>query len=70
MCTLNFANRPFVQFDATNAKHRKYYNQYMNSNSWKDCPVQFYLEGGEYDLNTMICKKVLAFYMSRDRKLA
>ena len=69
MCILNINNRPFVIFDAFNFLHRSYYKRFLETKSWKDCPVQFYLEDGRYDLNCVIQEKLLSFYLNKDTKV-
>ena len=69
MCVLNINSRPFVLFNAEDYKHRAYFKRYLETKSWKDCPVQFYIEGGRYDLVSMIQEKLLEFYMNKDKKV-
>jgi hypothetical protein len=63
MSLLDLKSRPTVYFDAANREHRSYYMAFLQNRSWRECPVQFYLERGYGDLASMVENKLSAFYL-------
>jgi hypothetical protein len=68
MTLLDLKSRPTVNFDAANRDHRQHYTTFLQNRSWRDCPVQFYLERGYGDLASMIENKLAAYYLQREFK--
>lgn len=68
MSLLKVRSRPYALFDASNIKHRTYYADFLINRSWKDCPVQFYIEEGFGDVSSMIENKLAAYYLKRELK--
>lgn len=68
MTLLDLKSRPTVNFDATNREHRHHYMQFLQKRSWRECPVQFYLERGYGDLSSMIENKLAVHYLSKEFK--
>lgn len=66
MTILNLKSRPTVYFDATNHNHRAYYAEFLKNRSWRQCPVQFYLERGFGDLSSMIENRLSAYYLGQE----
>lgn len=66
MSILNLAQRPWVTFDPTDSNHRSYYLDFLQNNSWRQCPVQFSLERGYGDLAAMIENKLAAYYLGQE----
>ena len=70
MTLLDLKSRPTVNFDAANREHRQYYMAFMQNRSWRESPVQFYLERGYGDLSSMIENKLAVYYLMREFKQA
>ena len=68
MSILNLSNRPTIYFEAGNREHRQHYMAFLQHRSWRQCPVQFYLERGYGDLSAMIENKLSAYYLQREFK--
>ena len=68
MSILNLQARPTITFDAANREHREHYANFLRQRSWRDSPVQFYLERGYGDLSAMIENKLVAYYLGREFK--
>lgn len=68
MTLLDLKSRPTVNFDAANREHRQHYTTFLQNRTWRDCPVQFYLERGYGDLASMIENKLAAYYLQREFK--
>lgn len=66
MSLLDLNSRPTVYFDAADRQHRSYYMQFLQNRSWRECPVQFYLERGYGDLASMVENKLAAFYLHNE----
>ena len=69
MSVIEMNSRPKIRFDATNHQHRAYFQDFMKTGSWKNCPYQFFLEENQWNLVTMIQNKILNFYLNKDRKV-
>lgn len=61
-------SRPYAVFDATNADHRRAYKQYLDTNSWAECPYQFICEEPYLDLPSNINQKLIVYYMAQEFK--
>ena len=68
MSLLDLRARPTVYFDAADTSHRRCYLDFLVRRSWRDSPVQFYLERGYGDLSAMIENKLTAYYLGREFK--
>ena len=68
MSLLDLKGRPTVYFDAANRDHRQHYMAFLQNRTWRDCPVQFYLERGYGDLSSMIENKLAVYYLQREFK--
>jgi len=67
MSKLDFFNRPWVQFDASNKEHRKIFNQFKRTMSWGHNPYRFILpEDPGFDLVSVLDKAVLSYYMDKE----
>jgi hypothetical protein len=68
MTLLDLKSRPTVNFNASDRDHRQYYMAFLQNRSWRECPVQFYLERGYGDLSSMIENKLAVHYLAREFK--
>lgn len=66
MTLLDAQSRPTVYFDTDDREHRHHYMRFLQNRSWRQCPVQFYLEKGYGDLASMIENKLARYYLQRD----
>ena len=58
--------RPFVVFNPANKEHRKWFAEFNRSAKWGDCPVRFVVEDDNGDLVTMIQRRLIQYYVSRE----
>lgn len=66
MSRLEFHGRPYVAFDATEKSHRKYFAQFQKLGTWGHCPVRFIIADDHGDLVTMIQRRLIDHYVSRE----
>lgn len=62
--------RPFVPFDPTNKKHRAYYAEFMERQTWGRCPIRFIVPDDAGDLVTMIQRSLVNFYTAKEFDLS
>ena len=65
---LELTGRPFVAFDPGNKQHRRYYADFVKSNTWGRCPVRFVVPDDYGDLITMIQRALVEFYVKNEFK--
>ena len=63
MSTLHLQSRPWTVFDPDNADHRRYYFEYIKTNTWGKCPVRFVLPDRQGDLVSMIRRSLIDWYV-------
>lgn len=66
MSKLSFIGRPWVAFDEKNRQHRKWYFEFVKSNSWGRCPVRFIVSDDHGDLLTMIQRRLNQYYTTKE----
>jgi len=66
MSRLSLHNRPLVVFEPANTDHRKWFAEFNRSSKWGDCPVRFVVEDDNGDLVTMIQRRLIQYYVSRE----
>lgn len=66
MSTLTFVGRPWTVFDANNRLHRKWFAEFQQNRTWGRCPVRFLTDDREGDLLTMIQRRLVDYYTSRE----
>jgi len=66
MSRLSLHSRPFVVFDSSNKEHRKWFAEFNRSAKWGSCPVRFVVEDDNGDLVTMIQRRLIQYYVSRE----
>jgi len=54
--------RPWAQFDPANKSHRSYFNEFLKTRSWKNCPVQWTIGDDSQDVVHYINKVLLNYY--------
>jgi len=68
MSVLNKFVRPIEMFDVTNKKHREYYAEYMNDNTWGNCPVQLKVPTQVVSLSTYAREQLIQYYVGKEFK--
>jgi hypothetical protein len=68
MSRLELFGRPYVVFDPLNKDHRSYYHKFVQTSSWKSCPVRFIVTDDHGDLITMIQRSLVSFYVIKEFK--
>lgn len=66
MSRLSLFGRPWTVFDPKDKNHRRYYFEYVQSNSWGTCPVRFVVPEDHGDLVTMIQRSLVEFYVTKE----
>jgi hypothetical protein len=63
---LAFHGRPFVIFDPANKEHRAEYYKFVKTGMWGHCPYRFVITDDQGDVVTMIQRKLIAYYVSKE----
>lgn len=66
MSVLELSGRPYVVFDPSNKNHRRFYNNFVKTSSWGDCPVRFVVPEDHGDLVTMIQRSLVKYYVQKE----
>lgn len=62
MSILYLRARPIVAFDVTDHNHRRYFHDFLKTDTWGHCPVRFMIESLNTDLVTYIANELLRYY--------
>lgn len=68
MSKLEIYVRPLTIFEAENKEHRRLYASFLRTGSWTDCPYRWAIPDDVGNLQGMIQRKLLDFYMGREFK--
>ena len=68
MSKLDLYARPMVMFDPGNKLHRQYFINFVQSGSWKGCPVRFAVEEDHGNLLGHLQRKMILWYAEQERK--
>ena len=66
MSRLAFFGRPWTVFDPANKNHRKYFAEFQAIGSWGHCPVRFVVADDHGDLVTMIQRRLIDYYVTKE----
>jgi hypothetical protein len=66
MSKLSYMGRPWAVFDASNRDHRRWFANFQQSGTWGTCPVRFVIADDHGDLVTMIQRRLIEFYVSKE----
>lgn len=66
MSRLNFVGRPWTVFDAANKQHRKWFADFQRTCTWGKCPVRFISDDASGDLLTMIQRRLINYYSTKE----
>lgn len=69
MSRLQYFGRPWVNFDASNKEHRKWFAEFQRKGTWGRCPVRFIIADDHGDLLTMIQHKLINHYVNKEFKV-
>lgn len=68
MSKLQYHGRPWVAFDPINKDHRRWFAEFQRYNTWSRCPVRFIIPDDSGDLITMIQRRLIDYYVTREFK--
>lgn len=68
MSKLQYFGRPWVNFDAADKDHRKWFAEFQRSGTWGRCPVRFIITDDHGDLLSMISHRLIDYYVDREFK--
>ena len=63
MSSLYLNARTWTIFDPNNADHRRYYYEFIKTNTWGRCPVRFVVPDRQGDLISMIRRSLIDWYV-------
>lgn len=66
MHKLNQHTRPPQFFDAGNVEHRAYFNEFMQTTSWKNCPFQWFITDDSADVVHFIQNSLVSYYLNQE----
>ena len=66
MSRLAFIGRPWVAFEATDPQHRAWFAEFRKLGTWGKCPVRFIIADDHGDLITMIQRRLIDYYVSKE----
>lgn len=66
MAVLELGSRPWVEFDAFNQDHRKWFAQYQRTNSWAHCPVRFTVREEVSGPHGVMVRQLTEYYSIRE----
>lgn len=68
MLKMSLHLRPWTLFDPTNKNHRAYFTEFLQTRSWKNCPVQWIIGDDSQDVVHFISKILLEHYAQAEFK--
>lgn len=66
MLRMSLHQRPWALFDPKNKDHRAYFNSFLKTRSWRDCPVQWIIGDDSQDIVHYISKVLVTHYASAE----
>ena len=66
---LHLRMKPVVEFDPANRQHRKDYAEFLRTGRWTHCLVRYELDEPSGELQGMIQRRILEYYMEREFKI-
>lgn len=58
--------RPVKLFDVNDKKHRKYYAEYLKTNSWGNCPFQLTSPTKLISLSSYAREQLIQYYINKE----
>lgn len=62
MLRMSLRQRPWTEFDPANKIHRAYFNAFLKTGSWSDCPVQWVITDSSNDVVHHLSRILLEHY--------
>ena len=71
MSILDLHRRPVVKFNAEDPKHRMWVASFVQTGSWKGCPVQFIVQSATGEISSLnptaaMASQLAAFYLRQE----
>lgn len=66
MLRMSLHQRPWALFDPKNKDHRAYFNSFLKTRSWRDCPVQWIIGDDSQDIVHYISKVLVTHYATAE----
>jgi hypothetical protein len=66
MLKMSVRQRPWTAFDPANKDHRQYFNEFLKTRSWRNCPVQWIIGDDSQDVVHYIHKVLINYYTSSE----
>lgn len=70
MAVLELGARPWVEFDAFNCDHRKWFAEFQRTKTWSHCPVRFTVREEVNGPHAVIVRQLTEYYAAREFELA
>jgi hypothetical protein len=68
MMRMRLQQRPWTLFDPANKEHRAYFNAFLKTQSWSECPVQWVITDSSNDVVHHLSRILLEYYTSVEFK--
>lgn len=62
MMRMRLQQRPWTLFDPANKEHRAYFNAFLKTRSWSECPVQWVITDSSNDVVHHLSRILLEYY--------
>ena len=66
MSVLELHGRPWTVFDPSDADHRAWYHEFVQTRTWSRCPVRFVVPDGRGDLVSMMQNYLVRYYVEQE----
>ena len=66
MSVLHIKSRAWTVFDPQNKDHRRWFAEFQRLGTWGKCPVRFMVPEDQGDLITMIQRKLIEYYVTKE----
>ena len=66
MSKLAFIGRPWAAFDPKSKDHRRWFAEFQATGTWGTCPVRFIVPDDVGDLVTMIQRRLIDYYVTKE----
>jgi hypothetical protein len=68
MSQLELHGRPWTVFEPGNKEHRRWYAEFVRSNTWGRVPYRFIVPDDHGNLISMIQRKLVEYYVTQEFK--
>lgn len=68
MSKLTLSIRPEVLFDPSNKLHRKWFTHFLESGSWRGCPVRFIVDDDQGNPIARCQRRLLLWYAGQENR--